>query len=161
MEQCPWEANSHSASQEFPHILWSRVHKNPSLVPIQRQMNPVHTFPPYSLRFVLILFSHLRLASSEWSLLFSYSDKNVIYISFSMHNTAFNTRSVPSLENDGCFRPSAVYSRCRKKFPHWKLESNTKCAYFEVRYVPHPLKDMQSHFTLQRKRQTCSSWQQN
>jgi len=47
-----WEANSHSASQEIPRILWNlkvhyRVHKSPSLVPVLRQMSRFHTLPLY------------------------------------------------------------------------------------------------------------------
>jgi len=52
MEQSPSsEANSHSAGQEIPRLLWNlkvyhNVHKNPSRIPILGQMNSVHTFPP-------------------------------------------------------------------------------------------------------------------
>jgi hypothetical protein len=53
MEKSPsWETNSHSASQEIPRLLQGpyihyRVHKSSPLAPVRRQMNPVHTFPPY------------------------------------------------------------------------------------------------------------------
>jgi hypothetical protein len=67
MEQSPsCKVNTHSASLELPHLLWNpkvhyRFHKGSPLVLIVRQMHPVYTFPPVSLRSILILSSHLRL----------------------------------------------------------------------------------------------------
>jgi hypothetical protein len=59
------EANSFSASQEIPHILWNpevryRIHKSTPPFPILSQLNSVHAHPtPW--RSILILSSHLRL----------------------------------------------------------------------------------------------------
>jgi hypothetical protein len=55
MEQSSWESDSSSASQE-KRILWNtkvhcRIHKNPPLVPIVSQMNPIHTFQAYFCKF--------------------------------------------------------------------------------------------------------------
>jgi len=58
MEQSPsWDVNSCSASQEIPNLSWNtKVHccvqNSLPLVPILRQMNPVHTFP----RSVILAF---------------------------------------------------------------------------------------------------------
>jgi hypothetical protein len=73
------EANSRSACQEVPCLLWNpkvryRVRKSPSLVLILSQMNPVHTFPPSSITSTLILHS-------KWSLPFTVSNQNAKCIS--------------------------------------------------------------------------------
>jgi hypothetical protein len=58
------EANSHSACKEIPRLLWSpkvhyRVHKSSPLVPVLGQMHPAHIFPPYFLKFFLMLSSSI------------------------------------------------------------------------------------------------------
>jgi hypothetical protein len=56
MEQRPsWEANSFSASQETPRILWNpevhfRIHKSPLPVSILSQLNLVHVHPSHFLK---------------------------------------------------------------------------------------------------------------
>jgi hypothetical protein len=57
-----WEATSHSATKKFPNMLrypkvHYRVHKNPLLVPILSQINPVHTTASYNskIHFNIIL----------------------------------------------------------------------------------------------------------
>jgi len=47
-----WEASSHAAIQELPHLVWSpkvyhHVHRNLPQVRIFVQMHSVYTFPPY------------------------------------------------------------------------------------------------------------------
>jgi hypothetical protein len=53
MDQGPsWQANTHSASQGIPRLLWNpkvlyRVRKDLTPISILNQRHPVHTFPPY------------------------------------------------------------------------------------------------------------------
>jgi hypothetical protein len=49
MQQSPsWEANSHSASQDIPHLLWNQkfhycVHKSLPLVPVLSELTGLPT----------------------------------------------------------------------------------------------------------------------
>jgi hypothetical protein len=61
------EADSYSASQKFPHLLWNPkvhylVHKNPPLIPVVRHINSVHTLPTlYLFKIYSNIILHLRL----------------------------------------------------------------------------------------------------
>ena len=67
MAQSPsWEANSFSANQEIPHILWNqkvyyRIHKSPPPVHTLSQINQAHALHPTSWRSIFILPLYIRL----------------------------------------------------------------------------------------------------
>jgi hypothetical protein len=77
----PWEADSHSSSQEIPRFLWNPnvhycVHNSPWLVPVLSQINPISTFPPCFSEFHLNITSHLRLRLPNGLLPSGFSTKN-------------------------------------------------------------------------------------
>jgi hypothetical protein len=86
MEQSlPWEANSHSAGQDVPHLLWKlevhyHVQKGLLLIPILRQMNPVHTVPPYLCKIQCNIIFPSMPRSSKWSLPFRFSNQHIVCI---------------------------------------------------------------------------------
>ena len=64
MLQSPlWKVCGFWASQEIPHILFNLKFQYSAykslFVPVLAQMNTVHNFSSYSLRSILLLFSHL------------------------------------------------------------------------------------------------------
>jgi hypothetical protein len=93
MEQSPSsEANSHSASQEIPRLLWNlKVHyslrNSPPFVPILSQMHAVRTFLP---NFSKIIYNILPSTPSsfKWPLRFMISNQNILLFLISlMHAT--------------------------------------------------------------------------
>jgi len=93
MEQSPsWGSKGHSAIQETPRLFMQhegsvhyRVHKILPLVPTMSQMYPVHTFRHYFLNIHFnIIFSSTR-RSSKCSLPLSFSNQNIIWISYLLH----------------------------------------------------------------------------
>jgi len=95
MEQTPsWEANSSSASQEIPGILWNakfycRVHKSPPLVLTLSQINPAHAFPTnlFKIRSNIIYPSTFR--SSKWSLSLRFAPSKKRYMHLSSPSYVF------------------------------------------------------------------------
>jgi len=83
MEQSSSEANNKSGSQQISRLLWEpkvlyRGHNSPLLVSILRQMNPVHTFPPYFPKVHSNIMFPCTSRSSERSLSFRFSDQNFV-----------------------------------------------------------------------------------
>jgi hypothetical protein len=74
------EADSRSAYQEIPRILWNpkvnyRVYKSAPPVPVLSHMNPIHNIPPQSLKIFFILSFHLRLGLPSDLLLSDFPTK--------------------------------------------------------------------------------------
>jgi len=83
MQQSPWEARSHSASQE---ILWNPkvrylVHNNPPLVPILNHMHLVYNLPSYFPKIHSNIIFPSTTRFSKRSLPFRFSDQNIVRLS--------------------------------------------------------------------------------
>jgi hypothetical protein len=83
MDQRPsWGHNGSSATQKIPCILWNpmvhhHIHKSPTSVRIQNQIDPVHVSPCTSLTTILILPSHLCLGLQSGLLSSSFPTKTI------------------------------------------------------------------------------------
>jgi hypothetical protein len=107
MEKDPsWGAASHSATQNFPKILWElkvhyRFHKNLPLVPNLRQINRVHTTASSLSKINFSITFPSTSMSSYWSLpllpfyhyfLCNPPPIDTCYISYQSHTTWLNFR---------------------------------------------------------------------
>jgi hypothetical protein len=104
MKQSPWEANSHSGSQDTPRLLWNpklhySVYNSPPVAYILRQIHSVHTFPPCFPKIHSNIILPFTPKSSEWSSPFRFSDQTCVcishlsdacYVSFPPHHSWFD-----------------------------------------------------------------------
>jgi hypothetical protein len=80
------EANSISASQEIPRILWNPKvhylrHNRPPRISTLSQINPVHSIPFYFFKIHFNIILQFTLRYSKWPLLVQVSYQNAIRIS--------------------------------------------------------------------------------
>jgi hypothetical protein len=120
----PWEANSHSASQEIPRLLRNpkvhyHVHKGQLMVPIHSQVNTLHTFSPYipKIQFNSTFPSMPR--SYEWSL-------RILRLQFCMHFYLSHACYVSRPSHDPRFdHPNNIYGEM------YKLRCSSLCSLLE------------------------------
>jgi hypothetical protein len=108
MEQSPsWEANIYSAIQEIPCRLWKpkvyyRENQSKPLVPVQSQINPIHTLMPFSL---ILPFTP---KSSEWSFPFRFPNQ-ILYEFLISPMCATHLHLVPRSRMRGAIPPHPQY----------------------------------------------------
>jgi hypothetical protein len=86
MQQCPWEANKYSASQEIPRIVWNpnvlyRIQKCPPPLPILSQLDPIYSPTSHFLKIYLNIILSFMPGFPKWSLSFRFFHQNPVYAS--------------------------------------------------------------------------------
>jgi hypothetical protein len=95
-----WEAANFAYSKKFP-ILWHpkihfRVHKSPPLLPILRQIHPIHPIPSYHSKIHFSIVQPRKSWFSQLSLSFRISHQYPICIPFLSHSYYKPCQSYPS-----------------------------------------------------------------
>jgi hypothetical protein len=107
MEKRPsWEANSFSASQEIPRILWNPevhycIHKGPPTAPNLSQLNPVHS-PSHFLKIRFNIIIPSTPGSPKWSPSLRSPCQNPVCTKIFLSRTS------------GCDRNTQVYEKHRR-----------------------------------------------
>ena len=92
MEQSSsWKANSSSASQEIPRILWNlnvyrHVQNSPPLVLVLSHTNPVHALPLHLFKMYFSIIFPFMPWSSEWPFSFRFPHQNCVCLSLLPYN---------------------------------------------------------------------------
>jgi len=94
-----WSGKSSLAAQRIPCILWNpmahcHIHTAFNLSLNLSQISPVHAFPSPPLYNINIIFPS-KSRSSEWSLSFTFTHQNLVYISLLSHTSPMPLPSQP------------------------------------------------------------------
>jgi hypothetical protein len=104
------EANSSSASQEIPRVLWKqkvhyRIHNSPPLAPILSHKNYLHAISSHVMKFHFYISIPFMPMSPKWSYVFRLPHQNTPCIA-PLSNTHSKPRSTRPLRS---YRPAKAW----------------------------------------------------
>jgi hypothetical protein len=152
-----WEANSHSASQEIPHLLWNpkvyyRVHNSVPLVLILSQTDPVHKFPPSfpKIHFNIIYTSTPK--SPAWSLPFVFPIKKKFVRIYHLPYASY----MPCPSHPPWFLTIIIFGE------EWRLWSSSLCNFLQswVQIFSSPCPQTPSNWSFSLRFSSSHFWKQ-